>query len=546
MTLPSPSTILGVPGFPDWYPGQERAFLSIMDWYHSPTRFLGLSQPTGGGKSCIAILAAAMSGTRTCLLTATKGLQDQLASDFGSIAVVVKGQNNFTCTLVPTLHADEGPCHEGMSCVYSRTSGCPYREQLQKAIAAPIVITNYAYHLAQTNFSTGLGEFGLLVADEGHMAFGALENFLTIHLYKMDVEAQGITFPSLPVTEAVQIRRKKQEAAGDVPGDPDLWSIWRSWAECSRPVVAAQVEVLDTAIKSLRSENEPVPGSLSRTYRVAKSVSAKIDNMAAAAGDWVIQRTGHGYVFTPRWISSYGDSLFGDVPKVMIMSAILSHKTADCVGVPSTTSGDRHWLEVRSYFPSANTPIWHIPTARINYRTDDYGATLWQSRIDQIIQRRLDRKGIVFTVSYERARMLLSRSRFKDIMLTHSTSDVTWVVNRFKSMKAPAVLVSPSVTTGYDFPGLDYIVVGKIPYPDTKDPVMQARHEDDNDWSSYMAMDVLVQECGRGTRSDKDKCEVLVVDDNIVWFMGRYAKFAPLWFRERYRGSLPSVPDPLV
>ncbi len=131
-------------------------------------------------------------------------------------------------------------------------------------------------------------------------------------------------------------------------------------------------------------------------------------------------------------------------------------------------------------------------------------------------------------------------------MLSHSTNDVVAVVNKFKAIAPPAVLVSPSVTTGWDFPGLDYIIVGKIPYPDTKDLVLQARHEDDNDWSSYLAMDTLVQECGRGTRSATDKCEVLVIDDNFQWYFYKYKNFAPAWFRERVRGSLTCVPEPLV
>ena len=261
---------------------------------------------------------------------------------------------------------------------------------------------------------------------------------------------------------------------------------------------------------------------------------------------WVIQKTYHGYRFVPKWVANYSQHLFHDVPKVVLMSAILSHRSADYLGVPS--NGSRAWIEMDSHFPPENTPIWHIPTARINYRTDDYGSTIWVSRIDQIIQRRLDRKGIVFTVSYERARMLLSRSRFKDIMFTHSTGDVVQVVERFKKAPAPAVLVSPSVTTGWDFPGdtCRYIVIGKVPYGDTKDPVTAARHEEDKDWTSYLAMETLIQEAGRGTRSADDKCEVLAIDDSIRWFIKLYGKFAPKWFLARYRGSLETVPAPLV
>jgi len=83
-------------------------------------------------------------------------------------------------------------------------------------------------------------------------------------------------------------------------------------------------------------------------------------------------------------------------------------------------------------------------------------------------------------------------------------------------------------------------------YSDTRDIVTQARHQDDKDWTSYMAMETLVQSCGRMTRSENDKCEVFIVDDNFRWFGYRYSKFAPKWFQDRVRGSLETVPEPLV
>lgn len=544
MTLPSPAQLLGIPGssFPDWYAGQSEACSSMMDWFYSPSRFLGISAPTGSGKTLLSLLLAKLSGVRTVILTATKGLQQQYLRDASKVGgVLVMGQNNFQCPLVPSLRADEGPCHDGLSCPHPRAGTCPYRTQLNTALNAPIVITNYAYYLAQTNFSSGLGDFGLVILDEGHLAFSALESFLVIYLPKMELESLGIQFPSLPITETI-IRVKK----GEEPSPPDLWALWKSWASCAYPTASQQEQELEAKIKGLREDGEQVSSVIMRAYRTARSMSARLKSMSVASGDWVIQRTAHGYMFTPRWVASYSPSLFQKVPKVVMMSAILSRKTTEYLGVPGDALS---WLEVPSYFPPQNTPIWHVPTARINFRTDDYGTTIWQSRIDQIIDRRQDRKGIIFTVSYERARLLLSRSRFKNIMFTHSTGDVTHVVNRFKAAKPPAVLVSPSVTTGWDFPGNgqpQYIVVGKLPYPDTRDTVTQARQLDDKDWSSYMAMETLIQESGRCTRGVGDRTEVLVVDDNIKWFMGQYKQFAPKWFLDRYKGSLVCVPDPLV
>ncbi len=546
MTLPSPSQLLGINPtlFPTWYKGQDKACSDIMSWFYSPQRFLGLSAATGTGKTTLALLAAKLSGTRTIILTATKGLQEQYMKSAAHLgAVLVKGQNNFKCTLVPSLRADEAPCHEGMSCPHPRAGTCAYRAQLQAALSADIVITNYAYYLAQTNFSAGLGEFGLLILDEGHLAFTSLESFLTIYLPKMETENQGITFPNFPIAESV-IRVKK----GDEPSPPDLWSQWQSWASCAVPTVEERVQNFEVEIKDHKDSGRIIPSALAHSYRTSKSILAKLKKMSGASGDWIIQRAPHGFVYTPRWVASYSSSLFQKVPKVMLMSAILSRKTADYLGVPGDPE-QLSWLEVPSHFPAANTPIWHIPTARINFRTDDYGTTIWQARIDQIIDRRLDRKGIIFTVSYERARLLLSRSRHKDIMLTHSTGDVTYVVDRFKAMKPPAILVSPSVTTGYDFPGdgkSQYIIVGKLPYPDTRDTVTQARHTDDKNWTSYKAMETLIQECGRMTRASGDKTEVLVVDDNFIWWWPAYKQFAPGWFHDRVKGSLACVPEPTI
>ena len=523
--LPTPSQLLGCGSFNSWYPGQYSLMERSLSWYDSPARFLGVAAPTGSGKSIIAMLLSRLSGARTCILTATKGLQDQYLRDCGAVgAVQVKGQNNFPCLLVPGLQADDGPCHDGMPC--SLREQCPYRVQLSAAQRSDLVITNYSYWMAQHAYSSGLGEFDLLILDEAHQSFSSIEGFMTLHISRPDIQPSGLYFPD----------------------SPDQWSTWKTWAAACLPTVKSRVSQLESEIKEMRSSGRMVPGATSRAYRNAKALSGKLERLSQVTEDWVIQRTQHGYRFVPKWVANHSKNLFLDVPKVVLMSAILSKRSCAYIGIPD--DDNLSWIEVPSYFPPENTQIWHVPTARINHRTDDYGATIWCSRVDQIIQRRLDRKGIVFTVSYDRARMLLSRSRFKDIMLTHSTGDVVAVIEKFKRMDAPAVLLSPSVTTGYDFPAnrynIKYLIAGKVPYPDTMDPVTKARHEEDKEWSSFLAMETLVQECGRASRGPEDRVECLILDDSWLWFYKLYKHFSPAWFRARVRGSLPCVPDPLV
>ncbi len=553
--LPPPSQLLGIGRFFNWYPGQELVVSQALSWYYDSdpnryrppsvnkegnfmpvmvgddtsapsVRFLGLSVPTGAGKSLVAILLAKLTNSRIIILTATKGLQQQIMSDFACLGVInAVGQNNFMCVTVPELRVDEAPCHEGMSCSL-RDSGCAYYDQLRHAISAKIVVTNYAYYLAQTRFSSGLGAVDLLVLDESHLAFSALENHLSVTLSRLELEPLGI-----------RLLRQEQP-----------WANWQSWAKESLPLAESVLRDLESEAKSKRQANDFVSSYLSRQLRTVRAAVRNLSTMASASDRWVVSPYHHGWQFVPVWVYDYGNILFRDVPKVMLMSAILSEKTMDSIGVDPAPN--RQFISVGSSFPPANTPIYHIPTVRVNRSTSDMNLKLWVARIDQIIERRLDRKGIIFTVSYQRRDSLIRQSRFADIMVSHSTRDVVVAVRKFKEMDAPAVLVSPSITSGFDLPAeefnIRYIIVGKIPYPDTSDPAIVARQEEDKSWSSFMAADTLVQECGRLTRSQSDKAEVLICDDNWKWFYGRYKNFMPKWFQERVRGSLQSVPGPMI
>jgi Rad3-related DNA helicase len=91
-----------------------------------------------------------------------------------------------------------------------------------------------------------------------------------------------------------------------------------------------------------------------------------------------------------------------------------------------------------------------------------------------------------------------------------------------------------------------YGIIGKLPYPDSQNLVTKARNEDDKEWTSYLAMETLVQSAGRFSRTPDDLAEIFIVDDSIKWFMKLYSHFAPLYFRKRYRGSKDFVPDPLL
>jgi len=112
------------------------------------------------------------------------------------------------------------------------------------------------------------------------------------------------------------------------------------------------------------------------------------------------------------------------------------------------------------------------------------------------------------------------------------------VIKQFKAKKPPAILVSPSVTTGYDFPGDDCRVqiIAKLPYPDLfSSKVERARSEEDPKRGIYQMWLTLAQMFKRADRSNNDFQEVFILDNNIEREMAMNADLAPSWLPVYYR-----------
>ena len=144
--LPTPADF-GLPSkYTTWRAWQYATVERIIN---DPHRFFVLCAPTGAGKSLTGEAVAAISGLRTVLLTATKGLQDQIIKDFGEIALDIRGMSNFPCIAAPQLglRADttvsDAPCQMGYKCPLRFGGGCEYFDRYRRAQSAPNIVTNY-------------------------------------------------------------------------------------------------------------------------------------------------------------------------------------------------------------------------------------------------------------------------------------------------------------------------------------------------------------------------------------------------------------------
>ncbi len=493
--VPSPGDLGAPPPFSEWRDSQAEAFYDAIT---SDRRFVALAVPTGVGKSLIAVGLHLLTRDPALYLTATKGLQDQIHHDFHRIGLRdVRGMSNYPCReREGIVQCDRGPCLEGFRCMYVG-GGCEYFDAVAAGVESQLTSTNYAFHFTHDK---GLGTKSLLVCDEAHSIPEELSSFLRVELHEAEI--------NLP--------RADMDIAG-----------WSGWAQTVGKILAARLEA--------------TPAGYGK--KQLKGLIGRVDRLATASGDWVVERVERGMAFEPVWPGPYAEQhLWRGASKVLLLSATLRPQTLQYLGI---APDDYEFHEYPSPFPKEDRRITYVPTVRLTHRVTHDEMLTWVNRIDQIIEGRLDRKGIVHTTSYARAKFLVENSRWSDLLLMHTTRTTRDVVRQFKDAEAPAVLVSPSVTTGWDFPMTDceYQIIGKIPFPDTRPAVMRARVEQDPNYAGFVAATDIVQATGRGIRGPGDRCETFIVDDAAAWFIYRFRDAFPRWWREAY-GKESVIPDP--
>lgn len=522
MTLPAPADIGAPDHYSGWRPHQPAAILAITD---SQRRFIGSVLPTGAGKSLTVVGAALLAGWRTAFLTSTKLLQEQYGRDFADMADI-RGQGSYQCLAFDDEHwklkddrwqgCDEGPCRAGYPCARKPErdeahveKGCTYYDSVARTLKAQLVVTNYKYWLSVNNHGAGLGRFDCLVLDEAHHAPNELADFLSTSLEPIDFQLLGSGGPGCE--------------------DPSRWAEWAK-------VQSARVQQALGRRPESRADL--------RHHKTLRRVGQELAVLSAMAGeDWLVREHGQAWFFDPVWVAGQAEKvLFRGVPRVVCTSATFTRKTAEMMGI---ADANLTWHEAPSDFPPERRPVYYVPCVKLDYKADPSQIRLWLATIDNVLRARRDRKGIIHAVSYQRAKMIREYSEFAGSMILHDRHDTRDAVARFKQAGPGAILVSPSVTTGYDFPGAqcEFQVIAKIPFPDSRSPVVKARSERDKDYGAYIAMQELVQAVGRGMRSAEDQCETFLLDNNASWFMRKHRDLAPSWFLESYR-RVETLPEP--
>jgi ATP-dependent DNA helicase DinG len=186
-----------------------------------------------------------------------------------------------------------------------------------------------------------------------------------------------------------------------------------------------------------------------------------------------------------------------------------------------------------------------VPVARLSARTDEGTWGIVVDRCDQVIEGRLDRKGIIHSISFERAKWLKEHAQYGELMLLNDRKNTRDVVRQFKEMDPPVVLVTPSVHTGYDFPfdAARYQIIPKMPFMDTRYGISCARSVADPEYGAFHALKTMEQMYGRIVRDEQDFGETFIFDDNVR-IMFKFKSFVSKYVLDAYRrvDAVPPAP----
>lgn len=529
LDFPTPQEI-GLPSkFKLWRPNQPRV---IMDSIGSKKRVKIQLQEAGDGKTVSYMSVPLLKpNMRAVICTVNKQLQDQLYYDFNEIGVAdLRGRSTYDCVGRPGYNCEIGALAK---CPFKGSDVCPADGAKSAAFEADIVSTNYACWTAANHYGQGLGKRDLLILDEAHEAPTQLANAMQVRVTEHDVDTVKVDWPD-------HRSRKDMES-------------WKHWSMVTQSLADTRLAELDIQMSTSGGAKRLKRGELDR-LRALKNMSRKLADIAVCkASNWVVEEQNNGYVFDVVDAGQFAERiLFNKIPSVIATSGTIQPAIIEDLNIDPD---DYDFFTYQSNRNPARSPFYWLKTLSMNRHVQD-----WEivkrivGRIDEIIEERIDRKGIIHTANKHIRDLIMQHSRFKKYMVSNQYGQ--WMhmptgqlVEDFKRMQAPVWFTSASLGTGVDliYDQCRVQIVAKLPFGDRGSKVEEAREELDKLRGMKQMFQRLAQQFGRALRAEDDWQELFCLDDLLPWAMWKFADLVPPSITPYYRPitSIPPAPEML-
>jgi Rad3-related DNA helicase len=457
------------------------------------------------------------------VLTPTILLQDQLHQDFNT--EIFKGKSNYFCNLKSKkpVRFTNAPClfssKQKKACLKNKC--CDYYNNQDAVLLSQFACLNYDKFIYLPDI---FKRRQILVLDEA----ADIENII-IKCYEFTLDR------SILQKHGINFKYREKTLIEDL-------------IEC--------YEDINKQIKRIRAytkNNKPDKNTITK-YQELSPLSIGLERLLKMYSNnknsYVVTIELGNLIFTPLYIDIFCKELFRHAEKVVLMSATFINikHYAKTLGL---TEEDYDVVSISSDFDPNKSPIF-IPDSGVYLKSEYFNDKTRDPlmikalvrEISFILSEHPNDKGIIHTCSGQITKVLreetLKKSsplyKFKDRLIIRikgefSNSDL---VKINKSSSDPVVLVSPSLTTGFDFKGDlgKFQIIAKCPWIG-QNARAKLIMKQDKDWYNLLMLKNMVQACGRTTRSTEDSSDTYIIDKCFVKVLKKYMSVLDESFTKR-------------
>jgi Rad3-related DNA helicase len=490
-----------------------------------------LAAPTGVGKSAIGIAVCSWAAQPEFTglaglaggyyLTEQKLLQDQLRQDFIAAphdVVSLKSAVEYSCEEAKNCGLG-GLRKKGCPCKGMGT--CPYSNERAAFMAAQRAVTNYAYFMTERLHRKVFAARRVLILDEAH----SLERVI-------------IRFVDLTITD--EMVRKFAPELKRVPtfkllGEFATW-VGQAYLEAAQ----LHLETLLTMADGGHVQDELAKQVHELDMHIKKVVTA-LDHIENDPSQWVYWQELDGKkqltaIARPLNAAPFAPILFEAADLKVYMSACPGDRKIFCRSL-GLHQDEVAWASFGSPFKVENRKVVMCTVGSMSLRNVDLTMPACLRTLTKIFRKHAAEKGLLHVHSYKLGQAIVDHFS-KDLVVgprlifpaNAEEREAKFLQHTTSTM--PTIMVSPSMTTGFDF--IDDLarwqVIVKCPYPSLSDRQVAAKKDQDEEWYAMETIKTVIQASGRICRSETDHGITYVLDADFRRLYGDYEHLFPSWF----------------
>jgi ATP-dependent DNA helicase DinG len=496
-------------------------------------RDIVIAASTGTGKTALGVALCEWAKQEALSIPGNPGgyylviqkiLQDQITKDFETgkfkgVGVSIKSSVEYDCPYFKNCGL--GSRIQKRRCPCKAENQCSYAMQKSMFLGSSTGITNYPYLFAEHKYAGNLPARRVLVLDECSHVDSQLLKFNDLKLNQKLIDDWGLELK--------------------IPELKTLSEFYGWISQVYEPVASEQAGII-MELANTDSDDKFAKQAVEMDQHVCK-VHRALELIKKNPDNWVYwseedRNKQVDYIARPLDAAPYRPELVDAMGSIRLyMSAYPGPKEIFCRTLGLSLK-DTAWKNVSSTFPPENRPIVLAFVGSMSKKNSDTTMPSFLKIVGGIMESHKNQKGLIHTCSYRIGEEIYNAyagsEHGKRLLFPRNADEREPMFKRHFESKDPTIIISPSMTEGFDFAGnlAEWQIIGKIPWPSLSDKQVLAKKEKDPMWYRLETAKTIIQASGRPVRSATDKAVTYILDQDFLLLWDTNRDLFPGWYQK--------------